>query len=87
MKRSVTIPSYSKRFKNSIFKKQIEAHRLIQWNGFLANVEKMPDETKFQIFQKRSAAMHLITSKKNFIKTGIMTPTNTEYNTRWIKAR
>jgi hypothetical protein len=87
MKRSVTIPSYSKRFKNSIFKKQIEAHRLIQWNGFLANVEKMPDETRFQIFQKRSAAMHLITSKKNFIKTGFMSPTNTEYNTRWIKAR
>jgi hypothetical protein len=87
MKRSVTIPSYSKRFKNSIFKKQIEAHRLIQWNGFLANVEKMPDETRFQIFQKRSTAMHLIKSKKNFIKTGFMSPPNTEYNTRWIKAR
>ena len=87
MKRSVTIPSYSKRFKNSIFKKQVEAHRLIQWNGFLSNVEKMPDETRFQIFQKRSTAMHLIKSKKNFIKTGFMSPPNTEYNTRWIKAR
>jgi hypothetical protein len=76
-----------KRFKNSIFKKQIEAHRLIQWNGFLANVEKMPDNTEFQIFRKRSAAMDLIKSKKNFIKNGFMSPTNTEYNIRWIKAR
>ena len=81
-----------KRFKNSIFKKQIEAHRLIQWNGFLANVEKMPDNTEFQIFRKRSAAMDLIKSKKNFIKNGFgwdgnMLPTNTEYNIRWIKLR
>ena len=55
-----------KRFKNSIFGKQIEAHRLIQWNGFLANVEKMPDEYKVSNFSKKVCCHALDKVKEKF---------------------
>ena len=47
-----------------------------QWNEFWAEMDAMPQQNRFQIYQRKTVAMDLFKSKKHFIKTGYMIPPN-----------
>ena len=47
-----------------------------QWNGFWSEMDRMPQQNRFEIYQRKTVAMDLFKSKKHFIKTGYMIPPN-----------
>ena len=56
--------------------KKIELLRMNQWNEFWSEMDRMPQNNRFQIYQRKTVAMDLFKSKNHFIKTGYMIPPN-----------
>ena len=54
--------------------------RIVRWNKFWDEMLKMPEKSRFQMFQKRFVAKELRECKKNFIKTGYMISPTKKYD-------